>query len=169
MKREESKINLVNSIHGKSIYSNVIPTVCNLRNLIVTLRESNGNTDQLKPWEKRCYKSYRLDELGYKLIDLTDNEIAEMVRNHLLKHDINHFGPNVLDIYFVAYVSETYGFNKAQFFNYLKDTGVTDRQGSANAIWQVGKGDGVFLNLLNDDGRVKDWTFFKQWISKGEE
>lgn len=28
---------------------------------------------------------------------------------------------------------------------------------SALAIWQVGKGDGVFLNILNEDGSVKDY------------
>lgn len=28
----------------------------------------------------------------------------------------------------------------------------------------MGKGDGVYLNILNDDGSVKDWKFMQKWI-----
>lgn len=39
--------------------------------------------------------------------------------------------------------------------------GITDKSNSAQAIWQVGKGDGTYLGVLNDDGSVKDWGFLK--------
>jgi hypothetical protein len=32
------------------------------------------------------------------------------------------------------------------------------------AIWQVGKSDGVFLGILNNDGTVKDWDFMNKWV-----
>ncbi|MPM58076.1 hypothetical protein SDC9_104905 [bioreactor metagenome] len=32
------------------------------------------------------------------------------------------------------------------------------------AIYNVGKGDGVYLKILNEDGTVRDWGFMKQWI-----
>ncbi|MCQ6282229.1 hypothetical protein [Bacillus sp. EB600] len=35
---------------------------------------------------------------------------------------------------------------------------------TAQAIWQVGKGDGVYLGILTEDGSIKDWNFFAQWI-----
>ena len=41
---------------------------------------------------------------------------------------------------------------------------ISDKPGSAQAIWQVGKGDGVYLGILNEDGMVKDWDFIKLWI-----
>jgi hypothetical protein len=41
---------------------------------------------------------------------------------------------------------------------------ITDKQNSAQAIWQVGKGDGTYLGILNEDGSVKDWGFFEEWI-----
>jgi hypothetical protein len=40
----------------------------------------------------------------------------------------------------------------------------SDKDNSANAIWQVGKGDGIYLGILNQDGSVKDWDFIKKWI-----
>jgi hypothetical protein len=39
---------------------------------------------------------------------------------------------------------------------------------SAKAIWDVGKGDGMFLNILHDDGRVKDWNFIISWVEGRE-
>jgi len=67
----------------------------------------------------------------------------------------------------VAYVAETYGAGRQNLFQYVKDNGISDAEGSAQAIWQVGRGDGEYLGVLNDDGTVKDWDFFAQWI--GEE
>ncbi|MFT5871416.1 MAG: hypothetical protein ACI8WT_000334 [Clostridium sp.] len=32
------------------------------------------------------------------------------------------------------------------------------------AIYQVGKGDGFFLRILNKDGTVRDWEFMKRWV-----
>ncbi|MFR3911900.1 MAG: hypothetical protein ACLTYB_12220 [Clostridium paraputrificum] len=28
----------------------------------------------------------------------------------------------------------------------------------------VGKGDGIYLGLLNKDGKVLNWDFFNEWI-----
>jgi predicted house-cleaning noncanonical NTP pyrophosphatase (MazG superfamily) len=43
--------------------------------------------------------------------------------------------------------------------------GITDKLNSAQAIWQIGKGDGTYLGVLNDDGSVRDWDFFKKWVN----
>ena len=40
------------------------------------------------------------------------------------------------------------------------------KKNSAQAIWQVGKGDGVYLGILNLDGTVKDWNFINKWIKE---
>lgn len=48
-------------------------------------------------------------------------------------------------------------------FNWARIKSITEKLGSAKAIYQVGKGDGVYLEILNNDGTIKDWTFFKKW------
>lgn len=73
-------------------------------------------------------------------------------------------GASLADIYLVAYVAENFGKGKDTFFKYIKDTGISDKEKSASAIWQVGKGDGVYLGILYDDGTVKDWDFILKWI-----
>ena len=47
---------------------------------------------------------------------------------------------------------------------YIKQSGISEKEKTAQAIWQVGKGDGVYLEVLNDDGSIQDWTFIMDWI-----
>lgn len=70
-----------------------------------------------------------------------------------------------IDIYLVAYVAETYGTGKEKFYEYIRNNGISNKINSAQAIWQVGKGDGVFLGIRNNDGTVKDWDFINEWIN----
>lgn len=46
------------------------------------------------------------------------------------------------------------------------ENGITDKEKSAQAIWSVGKGDGVYLEILHDNGLVKDWDFLKSWVEQ---
>lgn len=48
------------------------------------------------------------------------------------------------------------------FFDYVFKNGITEKEGSAQAIWQVGKDDGIYLGILNEDGSIKDWNFIAQ-------
>jgi len=75
-------------------------------------------------------------------------------------------GASCVDIYLVAYVAEEYGTGKKVFFDYVKEKRISDKDNTAQAIWQVGKGDGVYLEILNEDGSVKDWSFFKRWLNR---
>jgi len=56
-------ISLPSSLRGRSIHENVIPTVCNLKNMLNKLILVNGDYSQLKQWEKRAYKAYQIDKI----------------------------------------------------------------------------------------------------------
>jgi hypothetical protein len=47
---------------------------------------------------------------------------------------------------------------------YVKQSEISDKDNSASAIWQVGKSDGVYLEVLNEDGTLLGWNFFAKWI-----
>ena len=49
-------------------------------------------------------------------------------------------------------------------FNWARIKAITEKLGSAKAIYQVGKGDGIYLEILNNDGTIKDWNFFEKWV-----
>lgn len=88
-----------------------------------------------------------------------------LIKKHILNSDPNELGPSCIDIYLVAYVAEKFKPGKETFVDYVLRNGISDKPNSAQAIWQVGKGDGVYLDILNEDGSIKDRNFFAQWVS----
>ncbi|MFJ7678646.1 hypothetical protein ACIQXQ_11460 [Peribacillus sp. NPDC097198] len=157
-------IHLPSTLRGRSLHSKVIPTVCNLKNMLTKLTEVNGDVSKLKQWEKRCFKAYQLEGIKTDLLSVEGDERIKLIRDHILNGEPTYFGANCIDMYLVAYVTENNCIGKDQFFHYMKIMGITDKPNSAQAIWQVGKGDGVYLEILHNDGSVRDWNFFASWI-----
>lgn len=156
---------LPNNLKGRRLNEKIIPTVCNLENMLNKLTELNGDFSELKQWEKRSYKAYCIDNIKKEILNSSPGHWKEIIREHILSTSPYELGASCIDIYLVAYVAENYGKSKDEFINYIINNNITDKMGSAEAIWQVGKGDGVYLDILNNDGTVKDWNFFRQWIS----
>jgi len=163
----DNSFSLPNHIRGRNIYNNVIPTVCNLKNMLEKLDAANGDESTLKQWEKRSYTAYHIDKIEDRILFQTKEKKVAIIKEHILQHEPNEWGPSCMDIYLVAYVSQQSKPGKQAFIEYVLRYGITDKPHSAHAIWQVGKGDGVFLGILNEDGTVKDWNFFRQWV-KGQ-
>jgi predicted house-cleaning noncanonical NTP pyrophosphatase (MazG superfamily) len=163
MENNNDKFILPDNLKGRSLHAKVIPTVCNLENMLENLIKVGGDYYKLKQWEKRSYKAYIIGEIVDTLLFTEKNNWKDIIREHILSKRPSDFGASCIDIYFVAYVSETYGTGKDILLKYIKDNHISDKNNSAQAIWQVGKGDGVFLDILNLDGTVKDWDFIRKW------
>lgn len=155
---------LPDNLRGRNIHTKVIPTVCNLENMLDKLVQVNGDFSQLKQWEKRSYKAYQIDIIKNGILISPRYTWKDIIREHILSKRPSEFGASVIDIYLVAYVAETIGAGKDTFFKYVKTAGITDNGNSAQAIWQVGKGDGIYLEILQDTGKVKDWDFVTKWV-----
>lgn len=48
---------------------------------------------------------------------------------------------------------------------YCRKVKIIQKLNSVNAIYGAGKGDGIYLGLLNNDGIIKDKEFFRKWIN----
>ena len=152
-------------LRGKRINSEkIIPTVCNIKNMLDKLRDKAGEFSNLEQWEKRCYKHYNIEAIQTELLAANDEERIKILRTNLLNNDFNTLGASPFDIYIVAYAAENIGPGRDIFIEYCLNNGMAGKEGSANAIYQVGKGDGVYLNILNSDGTVKDWEFMHKWV-----
>lgn len=160
----KKQFTLPDNLNGRNIFVNVIPTVCNLKNMLNKLKANNWNEQTLKSWEKRSYNGYRIDMIITKLKNATNFPVSDIIRTHILTNDISIFGPHIVDIYLVAFFTENYSTSFCDFFDFVKQKGITEKEGSAKAIWQVGKGDGEFLEILNKDGTICDWTFIKEML-----
>lgn len=156
---------LPDNLRGRSLTNKVIPTVCNLKNMLDRLVEVHGDSSALKQWEKRSYEAYRIEEIKSLILNTPLDQWKQIVRMHILAGKPQDFGASCIDIYLVAYVAETFGAGKEKFFEYIKTAGISDKVNTAQAIWSVGKGDGVYLGILNEDGTVKDWDFINKWLN----
>ncbi|MFD0824341.1 hypothetical protein ACT8ZR_01550 [Neobacillus sp. M.A.Huq-85] len=56
-------VSLPRNLRGRSLHINVIPTVCNIKNMLDKLIAVEGDVSQLKQWEKRSYKAYQIDKI----------------------------------------------------------------------------------------------------------
>lgn len=168
MMRDEllNKFLLPDNLRGRSIFEKVIPMVCNLKNMLEKLVNVKGDILKLKQWEKRSYQAYLLDEIKTQILATENqNQWKEIIRNHIISKEPSSLGASCIDIYLVAYVSSNNGSGKKKFFQFIENKGISKKTNTVQAIWQVGKGDGVFLDVLNDGGTIKDWEFFKKWVS----
>lgn len=166
MRQRENAILLPETLRGRSLSERIIPTVCNLKNMLDKLTEVSGDVSKLKPWEKRSYKAYHIEDIKTDILKAFPEERVHIIRNHILSLPPSDIGASCLDIYLVAVVAENYGSGRDVFIRYVRDKGISDKTNSAYAIWQVGKGDGVYLKILNEDGSVKDWNYIARWVTR---
>ena len=159
------KLILQDNIKGRTIYKKVIPTVCKLESLLLDLQNNEFDIKKIKKWKISSYRAYGIDNIRVELQShATLDEQKEIIKNHILNTDKMKLGAHVIDIYLVAYVAENFGAGKRIFLDFVLQSGITEKKKSAENIWSVGKPDGVFLNILNADGTVKDWKFLERWI-----
>lgn len=163
MNDDNLKVVLPNQLQGRSLETKVIPMLCHLKTTLNHLVELKGDASLLKQWEKRCYKAYCLGEIQDLILESYPEEWPEIIKEHILRKEVNDLGASCIDIYLVAYVSEMFGVGKAIFIEYIKSIGITTKDNTASAIWKVGKGDGSYLGVLNADGTIRDINFFRQW------
>jgi predicted house-cleaning noncanonical NTP pyrophosphatase (MazG superfamily) len=162
----QEKFELPRNLRGRSIHLNVIPTVSNLKNVFDKLILVDGDVSQLKQWEKRSFAAYQINKIKREVMNApTKDSRTNLVKQHILNQDPNDLGASCIDIYLVAYVAENVKPGKQAFNEYVMNQGITDKPNSAQAIWQVGKGDGTYLGVLQEDGSVRDWDFFRKWVN----
>lgn len=152
-------------LRGKKIKSEkIIPTVYNVKNMIVKLEENSGDLRKLKQWEKSSYKHYNFEKIHKEVLASDEQKRIQVLREHILNSNFDKLGANPFDIYIVAYVSKNIDTGRDAFIEYCLNNGMAGTYNSANAIYMVGKGDGVYLGILNDDGTVRDWEFMNRWV-----
>lgn len=108
---------LPNHLNGRSLNVKVIPTVCNLENMLHKLVELGGDLSKLKQWEKRSYQAYLIEDIKYKILTEHPSSWRSLIRRHILNSRSIDLGASVIDIYLVAYVAENHGIGRERFSN----------------------------------------------------
>lgn len=157
------EITLSRTIRKRNIFIDIIPTVCNLRNMLTHLTNNNGDITKLKSWHLRSYYGYNIEPIKAILLISDEKQRIKIIREHILIHFPANIGKHFVDVCLVAYASQNGVYERPPFRAFLEKIGVKN-EGSRNAICQVGFGDGIYLQLLHQDGSIKDCDFFKQLL-----
>lgn len=163
-RNQSHPFDLPDNIKGRNLFEDVIPSIGSLEKTLIDLKEAEGNFTYLELGEKRSYGAYCIENVEKKLLRSKEDKWIELLQDHILKTDPFDLGPNALALYLVAYVSETYGQGQERFNEYIIERKISSHIEDALAIWEVGILDGLYLELLNEDGTVADWNFFKKWV-----
>lgn len=107
------------------------------------LKQVNSDLNQLEQWEKRSYKAYNIEDIKRDILSANQNDWPNIIRNHVLTGDKSLFRQVVLTCIWFAYVANEFGIGRGVFEKYIFDKQITEKINSVNAIWTVGKGDGV--------------------------
>lgn len=164
IKNKKLDVELKEILRERSINSKIIPSPCNLRMMLLHLRDNSWNVSKLKKYEKSCYQAYKLDEVIKLLKNYEENYWPEILRLNLLSIYGNDIGANCASIYLVGYVAEEMGPGEEMVQEYCKLARITDKELSMKAIYNTGKGDGEYLGILNENGSIADWDFFEKWV-----
>lgn len=157
-------IELKDVLRERSVNSKIIPNPCNLRMMLLHLRDNNWNISKLKKYEKGCYNSYKLGEVVSMLKNYEEKYWPEIIRLNILSIYGSDIGTNCASMYLVGYVAENMGPGEHMMEEYCKLAGITEKELCVKAIYNTGKGDGEYLEVLNADGTVADWDFFEKWV-----
>ncbi|MBS4026553.1 MAG: hypothetical protein KGZ96_12910 [Clostridia bacterium] len=64
-----NRFDLPDSLKGRSLNNKVIPTVCQLKNMLLKLLEVQGDYTKLKQWEKRSYTAYNIEDIKLTILN----------------------------------------------------------------------------------------------------
>lgn len=157
-------IELKDILRERDINSKVIPSACNLKDVLGHLKEKNWCISKLKKYEKSCCDAYRVNEVLPMLKDFEEKYWPEIMKINVLSTYGEDIGANCTSMYLVGYVSENMGPGEHMMQEYCKISGITEKELCVKAIYNTGKNDGEYLGVLNNDGTVADWDFFEKWI-----
>lgn len=156
---------LPDTIHGRSIFEKVIPTVNSLEAIFSSLEQKAWSIADLKYWEKPIIKAYRLEDIIDHLRPAGPDERISLVKNQILTHHASRLGSNPIAIYLLAYYLQKTNRNDLQgFIEFAKQQGITQKENSITAIWYAGKKDGKYLGILDLTLKIIDLNFLENWI-----
>ncbi|MGN5953153.1 hypothetical protein ACP6L2_00925 [Sphingobacterium lactis] len=154
---------LLNKLGERNIFNKVIPTVNTFTNLFNRLDELGWNFHDLKQWEKPIYKAFKIEEIKPQLVHSSGELRSELIKQHLLHIPHRNLGAHPVCIYLVAYYFSMYKPNGFTFFDFISKNGISNRPGSAQAIWDVGRSCGEYLGIFRNKFEFIDWDFFLKW------
>lgn len=153
-------------LRGRLINQDILPINITLEKLLQRLDIVLWNYNSLSRYAKKVFDAYKLSEISEQLKNTEMQQRIIIIRNHILSLYGSDIGDNCLAIYLFVYCLDRYpdmSFTEA-VKKFYKEAGIEKNKSQINVIVNIGKSDGVFLNILDDKGRIIDFPYINKWL-----
>jgi hypothetical protein len=160
------KIKFVKDLRGRIINQEISPINITLENLLHRLDAVDWDISKLSIYAKKVYECYKLNRISENIKFANTETRRVLVRENILSLYGNDIGDNCLAIYVIAYCVHKYpnsiALSSVKIF--LEEENVEKNQYQRKVIANIGLCDGMFLNILDENGIVVDESFLNKWL-----
>lgn len=160
------RIKFTKDLRGRVLDQDISPINITLESLLQRLDSISWNYNGLSPYAKRVFDAYKLSKVSEQLRNADIQQKIIIIRKNILSLYGGEIGDNCLAIYLFAYCVNKYSdksFSEAVKKFYEEEEIVKNRY-QINIIVNIGKADGIFLEILDDKGRIIDLSFMNKWL-----
>lgn len=153
-------------LRGRNIIENIEPKKQTLKELLSELEKNDWNRSRLLKKYNSLLDDYKLETVLIQLKEAKEEKWVKIIKNQILKLYGDEIMNKYVCIYLVGYcTSLNLEDSLRKIVNKLCiDGGISYSSYKIKKIIDSGINDGVYLGILNNDGTIKDQTFFRNWI-----
>lgn len=153
-------------LRGRVLDQDISPINITLESLLQRLDSISWNYNGLSPYAKRVFDAYKLSKVSEQLRNADIQQKIIIIRKNILSLYGGEIGDNCLAIYLFAYCVNKYSdksFSEA-VKKFYEEEEIVKNTYQINTIVNIGKADGIFLEILDDKGRIIDLSFMNKWL-----
>lgn len=153
-------------LRGRVLNQDISPINITLESLLQRLDSISWNYSGLSPYAKRVFDAYKLSNVSEQLRNADIQQKIIIIRKNILSLYGGEIGDNCLAIYLFAYCVNKYSdksFSEA-VKKFYEEEEIVKNTYQINTIVNIGKADGIFLEILDDKGRIIDLFFMNKWL-----
>jgi len=158
-------------LRGRNIIENIEPKTQTISKLLSELDRNDWDRSKLVKKYNNLLNDYRLETVLVKLKEAKQEKRIKIIKNQILELYGEEISSRYVCIYLVGYC-KSLNLEDSLRKNVNKlciNGGVSYSSYMIKKIIDSGINDGVYLEILNKDGTIKDQTFFRNWIYVDED
>ena len=160
------RIKFTKDLRGRVLNQDISPINITLESLLQRLDSISWNYSSLSIYAKRVCDAYKLNRIFEQLKKVDMQQRIIIIRENILSLYGGEIGDNCLAIYLFVYCINKY--SDKTFLEAVKkfyeEVEIIKSTNQINTIINIGKADGIFLEILDDKGKLIDLPFMNKWM-----
>lgn len=160
------RIKFAKDLRGRVLNQDISPINITLESLLQRLDSISWNYSSLSIYAKRVCDAYKLSRIFEQLKNVDMQQRIIIIRENILSLYGGEIGDNCLAIYLFVYCINKYSDKTSleAVKKFYEEAEIIKNTNQINTIINIGKADGIFLEILDDKGKLIDLPFMNKWM-----